>query len=308
MVNVDDVYGLWTVTGHVGGARHLVTCECGTEREVYASSLLHGKTISCGCLRRSGVPKVGDVIGEWTVLEWAGPPARSAKCRCSCGTVKLVEIYTLGKDSRSCGHARVKTALVPRGPGAARSDSVQVKGQKIKRCAACQAVKSLDEFHVDRGSRDGRRSRCRPCVKRYDDTRRALRNTRAREVYAADPAAKLAKTTHHRRENPDQGDLKRRLAKGGGKIVGDVTPESLAAMRLGYDNACFICKVSFEQTTLHGDHYKPIANGGDHGLANLRPLCGACNHRKQARWPISKAFLEEVRISVVQDRAAGLID
>lgn len=33
------------------------------------------------------------------------------------------------------------------------------------------------------------------------------------------------------------------------------------------------------------DHVKPIAKGGAHCLANLRPACQPCNASKQAKWP-----------------------
>jgi 5-methylcytosine-specific restriction endonuclease McrA len=43
---------------------------------------------------------------------------------------------------------------------------------------------------------------------------------------------------------------------------------------------CWMCRKPFE----HLDHVKPLAKGGSHMLANLRPACAACNHRKRAHW------------------------
>jgi hypothetical protein len=48
-------FGLWKVLRYHGssgqGAMWVCRCECGTERPTYASALLHGKSLSCGCVR-----------------------------------------------------------------------------------------------------------------------------------------------------------------------------------------------------------------------------------------------------------------
>ncbi|WP_399552357.1 HNH endonuclease [uncultured Microbacterium sp.] len=44
--------------------------------------------------------------------------------------------------------------------------------------------------------------------------------------------------------------------------------------------ACWMCGSPWE----HIDHVKPIAKGGPHLLANLRPACAACNMKKGSAW------------------------
>ena len=46
---------------------------------------------------------------------------------------------------------------------------------------------------------------------------------------------------------------------------------------------CWICGRS--DTRLEADHVKPVAVGGAHVLANLRPACRSCNARKGKKWP-----------------------
>lgn len=50
------VFGRWSVLDYAGtsgqGAMWTCRCECGTEKAVHASSLLHGKSESCGCWAR----------------------------------------------------------------------------------------------------------------------------------------------------------------------------------------------------------------------------------------------------------------
>lgn len=48
---------------------------------------------------------------------------------------------------------------------------------------------------------------------------------------------------------------------------------------------CWVCGGEATQV----DHVKPIAAGGAHILANLRPICGQCNQRKKDKWPYALA-------------------
>lgn len=49
--------------------------------------------------------------------------------------------------------------------------------------------------------------------------------------------------------------------------------------------ACWLCRRPATQV----DHVKPLAKGGPHILANLRPICGPCNSKKKDRWPFKAA-------------------
>lgn len=318
-----DEYGFWVVREHSGGARYRVQCRCGTEREVYASSLLLGKTVSCGCMRRMRRHQVGDVVGEWEIISYEGPPSRRAVCKCSCGTVKELEIYSLGRSSSTCGHGRRKTHASKEG---------------AKRCTVCGEVKPLDEFHSDSGSPDGRRPRCVPCVKRYDDARRDERNRRAREEYRKDPSSKNEKSRAYHLAHPDWSRRKAREShlrnieeRGRRYRERGTDPEVRAARREAgrrsesrrraikrlveseyiteqqirdlveqFKNACWICRVSFgvEGVELHIDHYKPLSKGGPHILANLRPACAECNLRKSGSWPFTAQMKAEIAEAV----------
>lgn len=66
--------------------------------------------------------------------------------------------------------------------------------------------------------------------------------------------------------------------------MGDaVIPRQLLEAKMSYwGNKCWMCGGPFE----HVDHVKPLAKGGAHVLANLRPSCASCNVKKNARWPL----------------------
>lgn len=52
--------------------------------------------------------------------------------------------------------------------------------------------------------------------------------------------------------------------------------------RMSMFPGCWMCGGPFE----HIEHVKPLAAGGPHILANLRPSCGPCNLSKGYRWPL----------------------
>jgi hypothetical protein len=88
------------------------TCDCGTTKFVYASTLIQGTTRSCGCLRRvvAGRKRLdlrGHRFGKLFVVEVTDIRRGSAvvwKCKCDCGRETLVGAgqLTLGL-TKSCG-------------------------------------------------------------------------------------------------------------------------------------------------------------------------------------------------------------
>jgi len=60
-----------------------------------------------------------------------------------------------------------------------------VVGEGEKWCGGCQQVRPVREFHVDRSRRDGRRSRCKHCVREYMQRRARTRGAAAEERGAA---------------------------------------------------------------------------------------------------------------------------
>lgn len=95
-----QTFGRWTVLDSYektkkGEKKWLCRCACGTERHVLERSLLHGGSLSCGCLRREEAHKAlaydltGKVFGDFTV---SGPGEKKTssrglrwRCQCACG-------------------------------------------------------------------------------------------------------------------------------------------------------------------------------------------------------------------------------
>ncbi|PRX52605.1 HNH endonuclease [Nonomuraea fuscirosea] len=328
-VDVGQRYGHWLVLRHIRGAVWLCQCRCGTERRQYASSLLHLKTLSCGCWRKRNVPKPGDQIGEWLILSYDGPPNRMAWCRCSCGVEKSVDIYTLGKDSMSCGHARRIT---------------YTGNPDTKRCSKCLEEKLRVEFNRDSSSGDGLKVWCKNCSSAYYRANRERILSRGRLLYRFDRERKIAKTrAYHlanrdwsrrvhrdyhqkhraeayrryvergkdpeirarRREASRRSESRRRALKklGAADFITRTAIEKLNVMQSG---CCWVCERRFEEHRLkiHLDHFKPLAAGGPHRLSNLVLMCSTCNIRKNSRWP----FTEEMRLQLRHEVLAAAIE
>ena len=107
-------FGLWTVVGpreqRNGVTYWYCRCDCGTEKWVYAGSLITGSSKSCGCVKSNTVQNLtGQRFGLWTVV---GPyEIRNGHaywyCRCDCGAEKWVRAGSLkGGNSISCGCAK----------------------------------------------------------------------------------------------------------------------------------------------------------------------------------------------------------
>lgn len=117
----------------------------------------------------------------------------------------------------------------------------------------------------------------------YQRSTRPHARIRERLKYAKDPSAKKAAAAKWIRENPEAAAeirRRRRAVKANAPTI-PFTADQLAQRFAYWGNRCWICGAD-EQ---HVDHMKPLARGGWHCLANLRPICKSCNASKGAEWP-----------------------
>lgn len=126
-----------------------------------------------------------------------------------------------------------------------------------------------------------------------------LVNERQRQAYAENIEKARAKSRRRHAANPDPGRsralawqaanpdavrerARRRRARQQTAKVILFTAEQVAERMAYFGNRCWMCGGPFD----HVDHVKPLAAGGPHILANLRPSCAPCNRRKSSRWPV----------------------
>jgi 5-methylcytosine-specific restriction endonuclease McrA len=157
--------------------------------------------------------------------------------------------------------------------------------------AACHRCSAVFER---RGSRAQFCPACQPAVvaerhARWVAAHPERRREQARRYNATHPETLRAGYERRRREQLDRQREKgrnaaaRRLARL--KAVSSVpfSDDQLRARLAFYGNRCWMCGAPGSVV----DHVKPLAKGGAHILANLRPACQACNSRKQAKWPFA---------------------
>lgn len=87
----------------------------------------------------------------------------------------------------------------------------------------------------------------------------------------------------YRQSNADKIRAKnqRRYAMQRGATTVAFTADDLQQKWDYYGRRCYMCGSKATAT----DHVKPLAKGGPHMLANLRPACTPCNSAKQDTWP-----------------------
>lgn len=81
-------------------------------------------------------------------------------------------------------------------------------------------------------------------------------------------------------------EIKRRYkARKRAAVTVTFTADQLAQKVTHWGHCCWICRGPYQAV----DHVKPLAKGGPHMLANLRPICTRCNSSKNDRWPFLAA-------------------
>jgi 5-methylcytosine-specific restriction endonuclease McrA len=153
----------------------------------------------------------------------------------------------------------------------------------MKTCRRCEKRKPEDGFDLA-GYRadgstpkgDGRRVVCKACV---SDARRKRMaewpESRREEVRRRTRAWQKANPYHHKAHQANL-QAKRRGADG------VLSPADVRAAWERWGGFCWVCGDAATQV----DHFRPINRlaGGKNAGANIRPICGDCNHKRSYRW------------------------
>ena len=198
----------------------------------------------------------------------------------------------------------------------------------MKRCSSCGEEKLTSEFYKRRAGKDGLHCWCKVCLRKYrvahreecraQDRKRWAENSEVKtkinrrwraknreglaeksRKYRAENREEVAEYhLRYRVEHPEIMRLysqRKRARKGNAAGYDYTTAEHIAARCEMWGNRCYICDAPMESV----DHVKPLAKGGSHFPANLRPACKACNSRKGAKWPVD---FDELRQSAKDAR------
>ena len=131
--------------------------------------------------------------------------------------------------------------------------------------------------------RSANRERLREVNARWRAENRDYHREICRAWYAANVERARASSQAWARQNaPTRAEKeRRRRAAKMRTAVHAITPVMLTAKAAYWGDKCWMCGGPPETW----DHVKPLAAGGPHILANLRPACRPCNSSKSARWP-----------------------
>jgi 5-methylcytosine-specific restriction endonuclease McrA len=184
-------------------------------------------------------------------------------------------------------------------------DSASPDGRR-PRCKECVSKRSKDLYYADHTAsrekavkhyRENRiRIAKRRSARRYEDIERRRKKER---TYYHDHQAKMLEYQKKWRSDPENkvylrgtkrewnrrnrvrvsvwiNQYRMRLR---GRRIQVVRAVDVAARISVFGDACAYCGAPWE----HLDHVYPIKLGGPHCLANLRPACASCNHRKSAK-------------------------
>ena len=180
-----------------------------------------------------------------------------------------------------------------------------------KRCPDCLQDKSLNNFHNNKRTKDGKASYCKICLlqrsaayrannpekvkltnkqskkrnyakaketrNRYESANRDLVNARKRSWNSRNKNKVHAMNQNSYRKNPSLFIENRRRRYAQLKKVDTflVTAQDYARLRR---QACVYCQSKMQ---IEIDHIHPIAKNGRHSVGNLVPACRTCNRSKK---------------------------
>lgn len=192
-------------------------------------------------------------------------------------------------------------------------------------CSHCETLKPTSEFPKANDRPSGTASYCRVCTMNLRATRyRSTIYAQQKRWRDANPGKATEYSRRYADRNPEKraalrarllaanpalyarsaraSDAARRAREKG--APGVATTEQIAARWDYYGGKCWMCGAAATEI----DHVKPLAKGGSHWPANLRPACRSCNSKKRAQWPYPLEVGKHGHPSAIQEVAAGPLE
>ena len=152
-------------------------------------------------------------------------------------------------------------------------------GASFKTCLGCHSKLPLTAFCRCHKRIDGKRghdSRCKTCrasaqrIKQasLNETQRVMLKRTKREWQAKHPHAARARWANQHARRLD--------------VAGTLLEQDVDAAWIAYSGLCWVCGEKATQL----DHFRPINKtaGGMNTADNIRPICDACNHKRDHGW------------------------
>lgn len=154
--------------------------------------------------------------------------------------------------------------------------------------------------------REANREACarRTAVWRTTDPERARESRRSH--YERHKARRLEANRRWRAANAEavRESRRRREAREKSVVAVHFTVAKLDERFAYFGNRCWMCGAPADTA----DHVKPLALGGSHMLANLRPACKRCNSSKRASWYGVRGLSRFIRVDLSPRTVRGPIE
>lgn len=176
-----------------------------------------------------------------------------------------------------------------------------IKAKGYKCCANCNEWKPFNEFHRNSQQADDYNTRCKDCVKVYQQENHERIIAKTREWQKANPEKVSSHVSRWQKANPEKAKKLQRIAAMKRRTRKEGLPSGLTIQdwqrALDYFNGyCAVCgrqlKDLFGTHTAAADHWIPITyEGADNPgtvATNIVPLChgiDGCNNHKSAKLP-----------------------
>ena len=163
-----------------------------------------------------------------------------------------------------------------------------IDNTEVKRCGHCHRWLLLTSFPLRANMWDKLRASCRECSNQATEKWRLTHPGKNSALSCAwakrhpDKAIAHKRTWAKKNHDKTRACSTRHRARKHQAAGYDYTTTALVQARINfYGGLCYLCGKPAEAI----DHVKPLARGGSHWPANLRPICTRCNVVKGAKWP-----------------------
>ena len=163
---------------------------------------------------------------------------------------------------------RIKTGIVPK-------PKPKIVDNFHKECLKCHFIHLIDDFPISKRGRLGRGPYCIECNKEYHKIRTESPDVKKR-IREATQKYRDSRREHWRGlHRVHQYNRKNKI-----KVQSDGTVTEEFMKELYATTHCHWCKESITPDKRTAEHIIPLANGGIHGISNLRMACLSCNSSK----------------------------
>lgn len=261
-------------------------CECGTWKNLPASTLVAGTTQSCGCLRLDRLREAyqdkhedltGRKFARLTAVAYVGKKHghRIWKFRCDCGNYHDTSAHSAKNGlTKSCGcfnrESILERQLVDRtGVRYGKLVVLKIHDRKYKKVRwECRCDCGNLTITTSTALTSGQTASC-GCLRRE-----------ATRIHGLWLEPEYRRFLVRKRRALKKGN-------GGSHTIAEI--KKLFSLQRG---RCAYCKINIsleKKNGYHADHIIPICNGGTSDIYNIQLLCPPCNTQKNRRDPLDFA-------------------